>query len=213
VTTKTDEELLAALDAVELPEKHRYRERSYPERRMIAVLADVPGATEWSAKRMAGYLGVGDGAVARYAKRLGHVWPARRNPAAPRQRGVRLPGAQDRLRALFAEQPAARDWTAVQLARELGVTIATAQETARLLGHQIPFDPESRTHKMTEDQVRAAYARVRDGETLSAVARDLGVTMTNISAIVRRQTWRHLDLGPPLTGLYERQATQRKKPR
>lgn len=43
--------------------------------------------------------------------------------------------------------------------------------------------------KLTEEQVRSARRRVRDGETRAAVAVSLGVTRSTISSVVSRRWW------------------------
>lgn len=43
--------------------------------------------------------------------------------------------------------------------------------------------------KLTEEQVRSARRRVRDGETQAVVAASLGVTPSTISSIVTRRWW------------------------
>lgn len=45
---------------------------------------------------------------------------------------------------------------------------------------------------LTEDDVRDIRRRVRSGESQSAVARALGMTSQNVSAICRRVTWQHV---------------------
>jgi hypothetical protein len=47
--------------------------------------------------------------------------------------------------------------------------------------------------KLTEDAVRAIRARHAAGETLKAISATAGTTFTNVSQIVRRETWKHVD--------------------
>jgi hypothetical protein len=45
---------------------------------------------------------------------------------------------------------------------------------------------------LTNDSVLAIRRRVAEGESRAALAAEFGVCVTNVSAIVRRDTWRHL---------------------
>lgn len=47
--------------------------------------------------------------------------------------------------------------------------------------------------KLTEDDVREIRRRYASGETQKAIAQDYGMEQTNISFIVRRKTWAHVD--------------------
>ncbi len=47
--------------------------------------------------------------------------------------------------------------------------------------------------KLTEESVRSALARVAGGESQRSVARSLGVTEANVSAIIRGKSWRHVE--------------------
>jgi hypothetical protein len=47
--------------------------------------------------------------------------------------------------------------------------------------------------KLTEDQVREIRRRSDEGESRSDLGREFGVSATNISGIVRRKFWKHLD--------------------
>lgn len=46
--------------------------------------------------------------------------------------------------------------------------------------------------KNTEEQIRAAKARINDGETLNAIARDTGISKYTLSKIKRGLHWRHV---------------------
>lgn len=46
--------------------------------------------------------------------------------------------------------------------------------------------------KITEDGVRSIRGRVSAGESLRAVARDVGITHATVQHIVSRRTWRHV---------------------
>lgn len=48
------------------------------------------------------------------------------------------------------------------------------------------------TAKLTEEQVREIRRRVAAGEKQVDVARAFGVRNTNVSALVRRETWKHV---------------------
>ena len=46
---------------------------------------------------------------------------------------------------------------------------------------------------LAEDQVRTIRRKRKAGATLRALAREFGVSKGNISFIVQRKTWKHLD--------------------
>jgi transcriptional regulator len=48
------------------------------------------------------------------------------------------------------------------------------------------------TAKLTEEKVREIRLRVAAGQKQTSVAREFGVRNTNVSAIVRRETWKHV---------------------
>ncbi len=47
--------------------------------------------------------------------------------------------------------------------------------------------------KLTLERVRSIRQRIAAGETQTGLAREFGVTQANISSIVRRKTWAHLE--------------------
>lgn len=51
--------------------------------------------------------------------------------------------------------------------------------------------------KLTDNSIRSAYRRVKNGEALNLVAAEIGVTGTALSLAVKGKTWKHLGL-PPL---------------
>lgn len=46
--------------------------------------------------------------------------------------------------------------------------------------------------KLTDDRVRSIRARHANGETVSALAKDFGVSARNVRLVVQRETWRHV---------------------
>jgi hypothetical protein len=59
-----------------------------------------------------------------------------------------------------------------------------------------PKGEQHGAHKLTEVTAREAYRRVIAGETRTAVARDLGMSITVISDLVLGKIWKHLGLEP-----------------
>lgn len=53
----------------------------------------------------------------------------------------------------------------------------------------------NRSAKLSEQDVRDIYTRVKAGENGAAIAREYGITRTTPSQIARGKTWTHLNLG------------------
>lgn len=52
--------------------------------------------------------------------------------------------------------------------------------------------PKKRRPKLTEDEVRSIRERYARGETMTSIAKDFEQTITNVSYIVNRKTWTHV---------------------
>lgn len=48
--------------------------------------------------------------------------------------------------------------------------------------------------KLSDDDVRKAFAMRESGAILKTIAREIGVTTANVSYILRRSTWRHVEI-------------------
>lgn len=92
----------------------------------------------------------------------------------------------------------------MQHARRLGLLPTKEQHSERLrqahaegkFKHARPGGPRGeRAHmaKLTADDVRVIRQRRASGEELKAIAKDYGVTGSNVSCIVNRKSWKHID--------------------
>lgn len=75
--------------------------------------------------------------------------------------------------------------------------IATCQTWSHVSGPDMSRRVTKRgeTHvfaKLTEDDVRAMRRRRKSGESIASIAKDYGVTQTNVGYIVRMKTWCHV---------------------
>jgi transposase-like protein len=95
------------------------------------------------------------------------------------------------------------------LAREYGVSAAVLSKIVldqswrhvdgdpriaamRAHGPLVPRGEAARTAKLTETSVREARSRRAAGETVTSIARSLGVDVSTMSALLNGHTWRHL---------------------
>jgi len=63
------------------------------------------------------------------------------------------------------------------------------------------FGTMNRSAVLTEDAVRRVRARVAVGHTRTAVARELGVSLSTISRVCSRSLWKHVTDPPEHSGL------------
>jgi hypothetical protein len=63
---------------------------------------------------------------------------------------------------------------------------------ARLYPERLVRGEENRNAKLTAEVVAEIYRRAHAGETRATIAHDYGISMSNVTTIKQRKTWRHV---------------------